>query len=227
MSGQIAASTLRHVESLKKLSTRTLDALAQCADSRRFRSGDAVVDHLDQSRDFYIVVSGRVRVGLIASNGRVLTYQILGSGEMFGEVAAIDGLPRTASVVAEDESVLVKIESQSFHQLFENHADFAMVITQKLVRLNRWLIEQLFEYHAFDVKGRVYAELLRLTESDPTADVTITDRDLASRVGTTRENVTRIHADLKRKGLIKRRQSSLRVLDRTRFESMLKDCEFS
>ena len=92
--------------------------------------------------------------------------------------------------------------------------------------MNRWLIERLFEYHTYDVRGRVYLELLRLTEANADAPITITDRDMASRVGTTRENVSRIHGKLRDAGLIIRDKSRLTVADRPGLEALLSDCEF-
>ena len=106
MERRVAPSTLARVESLRGLSTAVLDQIAQHLKPQRYERGATVVRYNDPSRDFYIIISGSVRVSLVGSTGRALTFQILPAGEMFGEVAAVDGLPRTANVLAEEESVI-------------------------------------------------------------------------------------------------------------------------
>ncbi len=227
MTTKIATSTLEQISSLRSLSPATLSAISECAETRLCEAGEVVVSHLDTSRDFYVIATGEVRAQMVAPNGRLLTYHLIPQGEMFGEIAAIDGEPRTASIVTEVECVLVRVSSECLLTLMANHPDFALAIVRNNLRTNRRLSQRLFEYHSYNVKGRVYSEILRLTDNALNSTAVITDRDLASRVGTTRENITRIHSELKKKNLIERRHSELRILDRTGIEQLLKNCEFS
>lgn len=222
---RVAATALARVDSLADLPPAVLERLASGLKTQRFDKGTTVVRHNDASRDLYVILSGAVRVSLVGSTGRSLTYQILPAGEMFGEVSAVDGDGRSANVIAEEESVLGSLSAQTFMDLARSSPDFALAILNRLARLNRRLTSRLFEYHTYDVRGRVYLELLRLTEDGAEA-VTITDRDMASRVGTTRENVSRIHGSLRDAGLIRRDKSRLTILDRAGLEAMLADCEF-
>lgn len=223
---RVAPTTLARVESLAGLPMAVLERLAGLLKTHRFDAGASVVRHNDASRDFYLIISGAVRVSLVGSTGRSLTYQILPAGEMFGEVSAVDGRRRSANVIAENESVLGSLSAPAFLDLTQTSPEFALIILQRLARLNRRLTSRLFEYHTYDVRGRVYLELLRLTEAAPAEALTITDRDMASRVGTTRENVSRIHGVLREKGLIGRDKSRLTVLDRDGLSTLLTDCEF-
>jgi CRP-like cAMP-binding protein len=223
---RVAATALARVDALADLPDPVLERLAGALKTQRFDRGTTVVRHNDDSRDFYLIISGAVRVSLVGSTGRSLTYQILPAGEMFGEVAAVDGNGRSASVIADQESVLGSLSAPAFMDLVRTSPEFAEVILHRLARLNRRLTNRLFEYHTYDVRGRVYLELLRLTESNADDPITITDRDMASRVGTTRENVSRIHGGLREAGLIARDKSRLTVLDRAGLEAMLSDCEF-
>ena len=222
---RVAATALARVDSLADLPPAVLERLANGLKTQRYDKGTTVVRHNDASRDLYVILSGAVRVSLVGSTGRSLTYQILPAGEMFGEVSAVDGDGRSANVIAEEESVLGSLSAQTFMDLARSSPDFALAILNRLARLNRRLTSRLFEYHTYDVRGRVYLELLRLTEDGAEA-VTITDRDMASRVGTTRENVSRIHGSLRDAGLIRRDKSRLTILDRAGLEAMLADCEF-
>jgi len=223
---RVAATALARVASLADLPAPVLERLANALKTQRFDKGTTVVRHNDDSRDFYVIISGAVRVSLVGTTGRSLTYQILPAGEMFGEISAVDGDGRSANVIAEEESVLGSLSSHAFLALARSSPDFALIILQRLARLNRRLTSRLFEYHTYDVRGRVYLELLRLTQNNPDEPITITDRDMASRVGTTRENVSRIHGSLREAGLIARNKSRLTVVDRAGLETMLTDCEF-
>lgn len=226
MDHRVSRAALERIDSLSELPSGVLDRLARELRAQRFEKGEAIVRYNDPGRDFFVILSGAVRVSLVGSTGRALTYQVLEAGEMFGEVAAVDGLPRTASVLAETESVVGSLSPQAFQALASSEPAFALTILRRLARLNRRLTNRLFEYHAYDVRGRVYLELLRLDESAGEDGIVITDRDMASRVGTTRENVSRIHGALREQGLLARNGSRLKVLDRHRLETMLPDCEF-
>jgi len=223
---RVAATALARVNSLAELPPAVLERLADALKTQRFDKGTTIVRHNDDSRDVYVIISGAVRVSLVGSTGRSLTYQILPSGEMFGEIAAVDGDGRSANVIAEEESVLGSLSAQKFLELTRTSPEFALVILHRLARLNRRLTSRLFEYHTYDVRGRIYLELLRLSENGAGESITITDRDMASRVGTTRENVSRIHGSLRDAGLIRRDKSRLTIMDRAGLEDLLSDCEF-
>ncbi|MEM8767372.1 MAG: Crp/Fnr family transcriptional regulator [Pseudomonadota bacterium] len=226
MEQRVAPTTLTRVASLGELPPGVLELVAADMKSQRYERGETVLRHNDTSRDFYIIISGSVRVSLVGTTGRTITYDVLPAGEMFGEVSAVDGNGRSATVVAEEEAVLGRLSSARFLELASHSPEFALVILKRLARLNRRLTNRLFEYHAYDVRGRVYLELLRLSEGKEGEAISITDRDMASRVGTTRENVSRIHGVLRDDGLISRDKSRLKVLDRARIEALLPDCEF-
>lgn len=222
---ELALSTLERMSGLDGLSTVSLGALSALAVSKRFAAGESIFEHLSTSTDVYVIASGQVRVHMSANNGRVLTYQILPPGEMFGELAALGDGPRTASAVAETEVLLLQLYARDFRALLTQHSDFSLLVINKLARMNRWLMERLFEYHTYDVRGRVYAELLRITLNGR-CPANVTDKDLASRVGTTRENVTRIHRELKKSGILDRSGSTLTVLNEPLLRDRMKNCEF-
>ncbi|MGD8415996.1 MAG: Crp/Fnr family transcriptional regulator [Pseudomonadales bacterium] len=226
MEHRVSPATLARVESLSTLPAAVLERIAARLRAQRFDKGETIVRFNDPSRDFYLILSGSVRVSLVGATGRALTFQLLSAGEMFGEVSAVDGLPRTATVLAESESVVASLSSQAFTELATSEPAFAIAILERLARLNRRLTSRLFEYHAYDVRGRVYIELLRLWEDNGGEPIRITDRDMASRVGTTRENISRIHGALREQGLLERSGSRLIVRNPERIRAMLPDCEF-
>ncbi len=210
----------------KGLPSAVREAVDARTRARRYDRGEAVVRVHDASRDLYRVLSGSVRVSLIASTGRSITFQVLTAGALFGEVAAIDGNPRTADVIAEEPCRIGCISAADVQLLCREHPEFAFMLLRKLAALNRRLTQKVFEYHTYDVRGRVCLELLRLWQDRPAGTLTITDRDMASRVGTTRENVSRINAELRQQGLLDRQKSEISHLDTHGVERLLADCEF-
>lgn len=227
MSRQVTAATLATAAVMAELPTNVVDAIAAQTQALLFEKDDSIIRQLDDNSGLYIIISGAVRANMVARSGRELTYEVLPMGEMFGEMSAIDNQHHSTSINAEEPSLLARIEPANVRKLILQHPDFAMMILQKLVRLSRRLITRLYEYQAYNVRGRVICEILRLHDSHPSTSVAITDRDMASRVGTTRENVTRIHAQLRKTGLIQRDKGKLSVLNQRLLDAELIDCEFS
>ena len=201
------------------------ERIASFSKLKRYEKGDAILRLSEEDKDLFFIVTGKVRISLVASTGRSLTFQILDEGEMFGEVTAIDGQSRTADVIAESDAVIGRISNHHVKELIHN-PEFAWALLERMARLNRRLTQKVFEYHTYDVRGRVYLELLELARVHENQPFEITDRDMASRVGTTRENVSRIHADLRRIELIKRDKSKTSFIDVDKLQQKLEECEF-
>ena len=188
-----------------------------------------ILAHGNPDRDVYVIGSGSVRVNTVSASGRQVTYRVLGAGDLFGELAALDGRPRSASVFAERDCVLGRIDHRAFSGLVDRYPPLAALMMRRLTQLARALTDTVFEYHAYDVRGRILLELLRLdrqTQGVGARPIVVTGRDMASRVGTTRANVTRILNSLFNEGLAVREGRALRLLDRDALEGMLVDCEF-
>lgn len=195
----------------------------------KVQANQEILAYQEQGDDVYFILEGQVRVNMISASGRQITYQLLETGDMFGELAAIDGLPRSASVIAESDVVLAEMPGKQFMELAELHPKLALIIMQRLANLSRWLTSRVFEYHAYNVKGRIYLELIRMNGSQVNKSILLqlSDRDMASRVGTTRENVTRIYSGLKKSGILQRDSTGIKVLDENALKGLLDECEFS
>ena len=192
------------------------------------KAGHEIVAQSEISTRLYFVLEGQVRVNVVAKGGRQITYQLLDAGELFGELACLDDQGRSASVVAELDSVVGSIDRADVRLLLEKHPHFVQLLLARLTRLARWLTTRVFEYHTFDVKGRIISELLRSVDTQVEANPTIviSDADMASRVGTTRANVSRIFAELKRSGYISRSAQQIVVKDSTALGLAVNECEF-
>ncbi len=213
------ARALSKIAPFTGLDDESLMAVAGACRFERYEAKRQVIAYQDDSADVFFVVSGTVRVVIHSLSGKEISYRDLEDGEMFGELAAIDGEQRSASVVAVAETLLVAMPEVAFREAISNHPSVADAVLQRLARLVRLYSQRLYEMRTLDVQSRIRAELIRLAEDslgdDNTATISPlpTSADIADRVNTRREAVSRELASLTRRGLIKRQQRSLLIRD--------------
>ena len=151
------------------------------------------------------------------------------AGEMFGELGAIDGEPRSAHVMALEDSLLASMSRETFWEVLEGYPEVAAFTLKRLAGLVRLLSERVFEFSALAVRNRIHAELLRLARENLHADNTAvispspTHADIASRISTHREAVTREYHDLAEAGVIEQRRGELVICDVERLETMVRE----
>ncbi len=187
--------------------------LAAATKAIRAAAGRMVVSLGTESTDLYIVLEGRVQVVLFSSGGREIILRELGPSSMFGELAAIDGEHRSASIVALEDCLLASIPGSVFRAQACASPEAALWLACRLVRQVRDLSERVFELNALRVPNRLHCELLRLVHADDAIDGVIdpfpTHANLAARIGTHREAVTREIGFLAGQGIV-------RAIDRRR-----------
>jgi CRP/FNR family transcriptional regulator, cyclic AMP receptor protein len=144
-----------------------------------------------------------------------VSFRDLPAGEMFGELSAIDGLPRSCSVVALTDTLVAVMSASLFWDLLRGHESVNAYILRRLTRLVRVLSERVVEFSTLTVQQRIQAELLRLArETAPGQKCAVivsapTHGELASRLSTHREAVTRGLGELARAGIIEKRRGGL------------------
>lgn len=212
-------TALARVELLRGLSAAAIEALAADCRWREYDTGAAIIGQDDPDRDVYFVASGRVRVTFIAQNGREIAFRDLGEGASFGELSAIDGRMRSASVVALASTVLASVTREQFWLLLRAHASMTENLLKQLAKLIRDLTERVVDYSTLGVQNRIQAELVRMAReagvSQNQAILAPIPRhaDIASRVSTNREAVARELSQLARQGLIERHHDALVIHD--------------
>lgn len=157
--------------------------------------------------DVYLVVEGLLCVSLVSAQGRETVLRSIGPGEIFGELAAIDGEPRSADVVASQNSSLLVIPGKNFIALIEDEPVLSLWLARYMAHQVRYLTNRIYELSTMAVGIRLQAELLRLAESpDAKGGASIvrvpTQSELAARIGTNRETVTRELSLLVRERLV-------------------------
>ena len=194
---------------------------------RRYEQGEPIVDYLDASDDVFFVTTGEVCVTIYSLAGKAVSFRNLVTGDIFGEYAAIDGEPRSASVEARTSCLLASMPAKEFRKLLKSEPVVAQAVIMALVRNVRTLTKRVYEFSTLAVNNRIQAELLRLASLAPREgkgsrlDPAPTHADIASRVSTHREAVTRELNRLSRIGLIKRESGTLVVHDLDGLAAML------
>lgn len=188
---------------------------ARCA-WRRFRAGEVVLSREADDRDVLFLVSGRLRVVNYAASGREIAYAVVEAGAHVGELAALDGGPRSASVEAIDACLIACLPSGPFHELLLAHPQLAVAMLKNLARIIRRTDERIAELSVLSAMQRIYRELHRLARPQPGGAAAIsplpTQEQLAAMVGATRETVARALGQLAKHGIVRRRGRELLIL---------------
>ena len=200
---------------LTPLSPAHRSALAARCAWRRFKPGEVVLSREADDRDVLFLVSGRVRVVNYAASGREIAYAMVEPGAHVGELAALDGGPRSASVEAIDACLIAFLPSGPFHELLLAHPQLAVGMLKNLARIIRQTDERITELSVLSAMQRIYLEIHRLARPLPGGGVGIsplpTQEQLAAVVGTTRETVARALGQLARDGIVLRRGRELLI----------------
>lgn len=191
-----------------------LEKIAARVPVRSFPKNAVLVMEGDDTDSLYVLVSGRVRVYVSAADGRELEINRMGRGEYFGEVT-LDGGPRSASVAAVEDCRCVVVHRAELSQLLSQVPELAQHMIRKLAHRVRALTEHMRDLALMDVYGRVARLLLESAEEVDRKLVIqepLTQKGIASRVGCSREMVSRIFSDLSAGGYLTREGRTLVIL---------------
>jgi len=195
---------------------------------RKYQPQDVVIDRGADTHEVHFVVSGRVRVVDQSASGREVSFEDIDAGGIVGELAAIDGGERSASVVAVEPTVTAALDARTFLNVMRDHPDVAEAMMRRLTRMVRQASGRIMELSTLGAHNRVHAEMLRLARKAARGDARQAriypipvHADIASRVSTTRETVARVLSELSKKGLVVRDGNALAVPDIDALEALV------
>ena len=184
-----------------------------------------MLDYQSEGTDLFFVLHGHVRVVITVADREVILRDI-GDGKFFGELAAIDQQPRSAGSLAVTDTVVARMPAGVFRRAIHEHPDVCDQVLQTLVAQIRALANRANEHSNLGVRHRLYAELLRLARAPaggghPVVSPPPTHAELAARVSSHREAITRELNALERGKLIERRRGGIALLDAERLRAMV------
>ena len=212
-------SRLRLISLFEDLGDAELQRIARSCVTRSFERSAQIYGEDDQATDVAFILEGSVRINSTSSEGREIIFNDLGVGHMFGEFGAIDGLPRSTAVVALTDCVLASMPAPRFFELLKENSTVSIRLIQLLVAKIRAASERVFEVSALAVRERVRRELLRLgAEGTKTGHSVVispapTHYDLAARIGSHREAVTRELNRLAEEKIVEIGRRQIRIVD--------------
>ena len=164
---------------------------------RRFVKGNQILSVRDQSNDVFFILDGRLQVKNYSQGGREFIYSEIAGGDLFGEFSALDGLPRSASVVAIEDAMVARMKSADFLALLAANFDLTLRLLRLLTAKARGLSDRLLEMIVMSARDRVRFEISRLAAGGVRDGSSVmirpapTHYEIAARVGSHREAVTR------------------------------------
>jgi CRP/FNR family cyclic AMP-dependent transcriptional regulator len=181
-----------------------LRALSAQGVVKSYPKNAVIVNEGDETDSFYIIVGGRVKVFVSDEEGREIVLATQGPGDYFGEMV-LDGGPRSASVMTLEPSRFAVIPKERFKDFLHSHPGFSVHLVEKLIGRTRTLTENVKSLALLDVYGRVARLLLEIAVEENGRKIVpdkLTQQDIASRVGASREMISRIFKDLTAGGYI-------------------------
>jgi CRP-like cAMP-binding protein len=201
---------LRTVPIFSELAEEDVRSLGRLTIRRHYPKDTVVFFENEEGDFFFMILSGRIKVAILGDDGREVILSILGPGDFFGEMALLDNEPRSATAIAVEEAELLSLHRNDLQGLFAENPTISVALIRVLTARLRRANQQISSLALLDVYGRVARVVLDLAreEGRRLRDGRIafrrpTHQEIANRIGTTRETVTRMLKDLERQGLLR------------------------
>jgi len=200
---------LRTVPIFSELSDEDITSLARLASRKRYPKDTVVFFENEEGDFFFTILEGRIKLTILGDDGREVILSVLGPGDFFGEMALLDNEPRSATAIAVEESELLSLHRSDFQSVLNDNKSITSALIRVLSARLRRANHQISTLALLDVYGRVARVIVDTArdEGKRLKDGRIafrraTHQEIANRIGTTRETVTRMLKDLERQGLI-------------------------
>ena len=213
-------SLLSNASIFAGMDQRQVDTLASLAVRKTFKTRDVVLRKGDPAQQIYIIAKGRLKTITAGGEGRQAALSIMGPGEVFGEVAALDGQPRSATITALEPCELLIIQRNDFFYFLERNPKAAIKLLEVLAGRLRRLSERVEDSTFLEIPGRLAKQLLRLGRQYGTTspqgtriELKLSQQELGDLVGATRESVNKQLRAWEGEGLIEKNDGRLVLKD--------------
>jgi CRP/FNR family transcriptional regulator, cyclic AMP receptor protein len=207
---------LRSIPLFAKLDESELQRFGELTREKNYPKGSVIVFEDDPGDSLFIVRDGRVKVVLIGEDGREVILGVMGVGEHFGELSLIDDQPRSAHVIAMEETNLLVLRRDDFRRRVEANPGVAWSLLSELARRLRRADAKIHGLALLDVPGRIARLLLDFADegAGDAIEKPLTHQTIAHMIGASRETVSRTIRDFQIQGLIKVERRRISVANR-------------
>ncbi len=217
---------LYYVPIFSDLPEETIEQISQVGIKKSFRKDTIVLMEEDESGALFIIVSGKVKVTRTSNDGREVILNILSESDIFGEMALLDGLTRSATVTAIEDSELFIIQRNQFLEFLKEHPEISIALMQELSKRLRTADMQIKSLSLKDAEGKVATVIVqlandhgRIRQGAVEIEKLPLQQDLANMAGTSRETISRTLHSFAKKGLIELEGSRLRIYQFEKFKA--------
>jgi CRP/FNR family cyclic AMP-dependent transcriptional regulator len=175
----------------RDLGPEILERLNSYAKLRTVERGTTIFQKGDAGSSLFAVCRGTVQVTTLSTAGKNAVFNLFREGEIFGEIALLDGKPRTTDAVAFTDCTLMVIERRDFLPLLRSHPDMTIKLIEVLCARLRRTTEQVEDLLFLDLSSRLAKALLHLSQAAPNREITISQDDLSHIVGLSREMINK------------------------------------
>ncbi|MCH8937399.1 MAG: Crp/Fnr family transcriptional regulator [Gemmatimonadetes bacterium] len=214
-------ANLQSIPLFAHLREEDVNRISRFARDRSYPKNSVIVFEEDPGDSLYVVMSGQVKVVLIGEDGREVILSTPSKGDFFGEMSLIDDQPRSAHVIAMEDSQLLVLRREDFHQCLSEMPGIAIGLLRAMCKRLRQADNKIGGLVLLDVPGRVARLLLELADENDGEHITkrITHHLIAQMIGSSRETVSRTMRSLVDRGLIEVSRSKIKLCDREILET--------
>jgi CRP-like cAMP-binding protein len=221
LQAEFAVEALGRCRLFAGLGPEALEAIARSLRIRHFRRGEVLFHEGDPGDALFIVASGAVKVVVPSEEGEEAILATLKRGDFLGELALLDGAPRSASAIALEATDALTLPRDQFRALADAEPAIRGALLEAMARELRRLTRHVAELHFLDLTGRLAARLVRLAEEhgerladgSVRLDAPLTQSDLAAMIGATRQSVNKLLGEFEEEGLLRLERDSIVVAD--------------
>ncbi len=218
--GPALRDALSKVWILQGLSEEELAHLSRLARTKVYKPREIIVHKGDPAEEFFVLLRGRAKVGTPGADGSDATINVMGPGEVFGEIAILDGQPRSATVTTLEECEMAVVDKPAFNGLLASSPSIAVKLLGVLAGRVRELTARIEDRAFLDVPARLAKQLLWLARNHGIAsgsavriDLKLSQQELGDLIGATRESVNKQLREWTRSGIVKQERDCIELFD--------------
>ncbi len=219
---------LKLVPLFSSLKDEELDTILNHSSKVNYPKNKIIFLEEEEGNELYMILKGRVKVVRISESGEEITLAVLQKGDFFGEMSLLDGKPRSATVVSDEDSILILFNTNNFEKVIEKYPRIALKLLKELTSRLRKADDLIGNLAFLNVSGRIAGILLQLAEEhgQKTKEGVIvisrpTHQAIANMVGSSRETVTRVLKRFEEKQYIMMSGKNITIFDKENIKNIL------
>ena len=216
---------LAYVPIFSELPKETLEKISQAGSRKTYNKDSVILMEEEAGSALFVIITGKVKISRTSNDGREVILSILNDSDFFGEMAILDGLARSATVVAIEESELFIIQRNDFLEMIKQFPEISIGLLTELTGRLRVADMKIKALSLKDAEGKVATVILQIADDMGKIKQGIVEieklplqQDLANMAGTSRETISRTLHTFAKKGLVELEGSKLRILNYEKFK---------